>query len=76
MEANTTIYTPHAINLSMSRASHVEGLGTAAKSVMTAPTGDQRAIASPIVPGDPVCPKAASKIRPTTTARAAALCIG
>ena len=52
--ANTTMYRPQASRTSESCVSQVDRLRTAAKSVMTAPTGDQCAIDSQVCPSVPL----------------------
>jgi hypothetical protein len=54
MPANTTMYPPHASSASESWVSQAERSSTAAKSVMTAPTGDQCAIDSHVGPSVPL----------------------
>jgi hypothetical protein len=54
MAANTTMYPPHASRASESLVSQADRLRTAAKSVITTPTGDQREIDSQALPSVPL----------------------
>ena len=54
MAANTMMYPPHASRASESWVSHVDRLRTAAKRVMTTPTGDQHAIDYQVLPSAPL----------------------